>query len=134
MKRQRKTDHLFFTALLGGSLLALACGGEASGGPTVVNLRDAGTGGSPMGAGGSGGSPAGTGGDSSGGSDAGDEASISPVDGGAGGSPTSDAPSDEGCPTPVTFDDYLNACSPPQVTACPLSFATTLPNPLPPLP
>lgn len=130
-------------AVLGGlvvgcaGLLGFACGGGGdNGGPIIVPMNDAsgnqtGSGGS-TGAGGSaetgGGSTGGAGGDV----DAADEGNASsPEGGGTGGTISTEA---GGCITsPVTFEDYLNACPDPRVLGC-LTFTTPLPDPLPPLP
>src|SRR5690242_9515563 len=144
MKTRTHKIHVALGTLLAGfaAFLGAACGGGGGdGGPIIVPMNDAsgnqtgsggsggsgGVGGSGAtgGAGGAGGSTD-TGGSGGGDADAADEGAVS----------TPEASTNEAgtCITsPVTFEDYLNACPDSRVLGC-LTFTTPLPNPLPPLP
>jgi hypothetical protein len=140
MNPRTTTTQLFASALFATAVaFSAACGGDDSGGPTLITLKDAGTGGSASGTGGA--ASTGTGG--TGGDGAGGDSSDAAASGGggsgaieadSGGSIGSDATSDAGCiVNAVTYDDYLNACPDQRVLAC-FTFRTTLPSQLPALP
>lgn len=122
------------------ALSGAACGGGDDSGPIIVPMRDAagnqtGSGGSSGaggtdGSGGAGGSAGAGGSSDTGGSSGGD---VDAADEGTTSMPEASTEGGACITSPVTFEDFLNACADSRVFGC-LTFTTPLPSPIPDLP